>query len=108
MLPDGPREVVRATREPILEGNLREGARHSDGTPFAYTCPSPGHYPWQFYWDSCFTAIVWRRFDRDRSRRELESLLAAQRPDGFIGHTIFWDLPLTGTRRFTYNLVSRD
>ena len=35
-----------------------------------------------------------------------ESLLAAQREDGFIGHTIFWNTPLTGRRRFTYNVTS--
>src|SRR3977135_3262123 len=74
--------------EQTLSQNWREGLRHSDGIPFAYTCPSPNHYPWQWYWDSCFSAISWRRFDRGRSRRELESLLAAQREDGFIGHTI--------------------
>jgi hypothetical protein len=79
-----------------------------DGTPFAYTCPSPGHYPWQWYWDSCFHAIVWRRFEPARSRRELESLLASQYPDGFIGHTIFWNTPLTGLRKFTYNVTAPD
>ena len=76
------------------------------GTPFAFTAPSVGHYPWQFYWDSCFTAITWRHFDPERSRRELDSLLAAQRDDGFIGHTIFWNRPLRGIRRFTYNVTS--
>jgi hypothetical protein len=75
---------------------------------FAYTCPSPHHYPWQWYWDSCFTAIVWRRFDPERSRRELSSLLAAQREDGFIGHTIFWNTPLNGARRLTYNVIEHD
>jgi hypothetical protein len=82
--------------------------RHADGVPFAYTCPSPGHYPWQWYWDSCFAAIAWRHFDPGRSRLELESLLAAQRDDGFIGHTIFWNTPLRGGRRLTYNITSRD
>jgi hypothetical protein len=101
------RELVSALCERILRQNWREGAM-PDGTPFAYTSPSLGHYPWQFYWDSCFTAIAWRHFDRERSHRELESLLAAQRPDGFIGHTIFWDTPLTGGRRFTYNVVARN
>jgi hypothetical protein len=80
--------------------------RPADRVPFAYTCPSPGHYPWQWYWDSCFTAVAWRHFDPNRSKRELESLLAAQQPDGFVGHTIFWDRPLTGPRRFTYNVLS--
>jgi hypothetical protein len=98
--------AILAACKATLEQNWREGTRDEDGVPFAYTCPSPGHYPWQWYWDSCFTAITWRHFDIARSRRELESLLAAQREDGFIGHTIFWDTPLEGFRRFTYNVTS--
>ena len=100
------RAAIRQMCERTLRQNWREGTRNPDGVPFAYTCPSPGHYPWQWYWDSCFTAITWRHFDPDRSRRELESLLAAQREDGFIGHTIFWNTPLRGRRRFTYNVTS--
>jgi hypothetical protein len=92
--------------EATLRRNWREGKRPADGVRFAYTCPSPGHYPWQWYWDSCFTAIAWRHFDPERSRRELQSLLAAQLSDGFIGHTIFWDTPLSGLRRYTYNVLS--
>ena len=75
----------------------RAGPARRTGSPaaaarrrFSYTEPSPGRYPWQWYWDSCFAAIVWRRFEPARARAELESLLAAQRPDGFVGHTIFW------------------
>lgn len=99
--------TIRALCETTLRQNWRQGTRDADGAPFAYTCPSPGHYPWQWYWDSCFAAIAWRHFDPARSRRELESLLSAQRPDGFIGHTIFWNTPLTGRRRLTYNVTSR-
>jgi len=108
-MPPGPDPDVAHIRElchTILRQNWREGVRLSDRTAFAYTCPSPGHYPWQWYWDSCFTAITWRHFDPSRSRRELESLLVARRPDGFIGHTIFWNTPLSGRRRFTYNVTS--
>jgi hypothetical protein len=72
---------------------------------FAYTRPSPERYPWQWYWDSCFSAIVWRRLEPGRARRELETLLAAQREDGFIGHTIFWQRPLSGVRRLYYNVI---
>jgi hypothetical protein len=100
--------TIRALCEATLRQNWREGWRNRDGVPFAYTCPSPGHYPWQWYWDSCFSAVAWRHFDPGRSRRELESLLAAQREDGFIGHTIFWNTPLTGRRRWTYNVTSPD
>jgi hypothetical protein len=89
----------------VLRQNWHEGER--DGTPFAYTEPSPGRYPWQWYWDSCFAAIVWRRFDPAKARAELESLLAAQRPSGFIGHTIFWRRPVSLTRLAFYNVVSR-
>jgi Glycosyl hydrolase family 63 C-terminal domain len=91
-----------------LRRNWRDGVRLQDGVRFAYTRPSPGHYPFQWFWDSCFAAIVWRRFDATRSRTELESLLAAQHEDGFIGHTIFWDTPLNERQRLTYNVVTAD
>ncbi len=89
----------------MLRGGWVEGER--GGTRYAYTRPSPGRYPWQWYWDSCFAAIVWRRFDLARARTELESLLAAQRSDGFIGHTIFWDRPVSLPRLAFYNVASR-
>lgn len=101
------------TVERVLRGNWLEGTRAggTDSGPgpisFAYTRPSPTRYPWQWYWDSCFAAIVWRRFDPERSRIELDSLLAAQRPDGFIGHTIFWDKQVTLDRFPFYNVLSR-
>jgi len=79
-----------------------------DGVEFAYTRPSPGRYRWQWYWDSCFAAIAWRHFDPRRSRAEIETLLAAARPDGFIGHTIFWEHPVSGTRELFYNVIHRD
>lgn len=99
---------IRSACEQTLRGNWREGVRQADGVHFAYTRPSPGHYPFQWYWDSCFAAIVWRRFGAARARSELESLLAAQREDGFIGHTIFWDTPLNERQRLTYNVLSAD
>lgn len=92
--------------ERALHRNWREGVRQADGVRFAYTRPSPGHYPFQWYWDSCFAAVVWRRFNADRARAELQSLLAAESGDGFIGHTIFWDTPLNERQRLTYNVLS--
>jgi hypothetical protein len=99
-------EPVRSLCGAALASNWKVGSR--DGVQFAYTQPSPERYPWQWYWDSCFTAIAWRRFDRTRSRQELETLLAAARPDGFIGHTIFWERPLRGVRRLFYNVIDDD
>jgi len=89
----------------VLRQNWLEGERA--GVRFAYTRPSPTRYPWQWYWDSCFAAIAWRRFDPTRSRTELETLLAAQREDGFIGHTVFWDRPVSLGRLPFYNVASR-
>ncbi|MGC1167102.1 MAG: hypothetical protein WA862_13450 [Solirubrobacterales bacterium] len=97
--------MVVAEAERVLRQNWRVGER--DGVPYAYSQPSPGRYPWQWYWDSCFAAIVWRRYEPARARAELESLLAAQRPDGFVGHTIFWDRPLALPRLLFYNVASR-
>jgi hypothetical protein len=99
------REAVLGETERVLRQNRVGGER--DGVGFEYTEPSPGRYPWQWYWDSCFAAIVWRRFEPRRARAELESLLAAQRPDGFVGHTIFWRRPVTPLRLLFYNVTSR-
>jgi hypothetical protein len=96
---------VRALCEQTLSSSWREGRRSADGVPYGYTRPSPGHYPFQWYWDSCFAAIVRRRFDPGRARTELESLLAAA-DGGFIGHTIFWDAKLNRRQRLTYNVIS--
>ena len=97
-----PLEVAERT----LRASWVEGERR--GTPFAYSRPSPGHYHWQWYWDSCFHAIVWRRFAPERAELELRSLLAGGDEDGFIPHTIFWDRPVDWRRRWTYNITSRD
>jgi hypothetical protein len=99
-----PSELA-ALAERVLRGNWRVGER--EGVPYAYTSPSPRRYPWQWYWDSCFAAIVWRRFDPSRARAELQTLLAAQRADGFIGHTVFWSRPVSLTRLPFYNVLSR-
>jgi hypothetical protein len=89
----------------VLAASWADGER--DGVPYGYTRPSPTRYPWQWYWDSCFAAIVWRRFDPARSRSELESLLRASRDDGFIGHVTFWDHPISFKRLLYYNVDSR-
>jgi len=104
-MPEKARQAVLAETERVLRQNWVIGERN--GTRFEYTEPSPGRYPWQWYWDSCFAAIAWRRFEPRRARAELESLLAAQRPDGFVGHTIFWRGHVSGPRLLFYNVASR-
>lgn len=83
--------VARVTADAfaVLAGNWREG-RVADGTHYGFTCPAPPRYRHQWYWDSCFHAIVWRHFDPARAREELRTLLRGGSGDGFIPHTIFW------------------
>ena len=88
----GRARALRAGAERVLRANWRQG-RYRDGTPYAFTCPATPRYRHQWYWDSCFHAIVWRRFDPGRAREELRTLLRAGRLDGFIPHTVFWDRP---------------
>jgi hypothetical protein len=90
----------------VLEGNWREG-RTPAGLSYGYTCPDAQKYPDQFFWDSCFHALVWSRIDPARAMRELRSLAAAQQPSGLIGHTTFWTGPARPSRAFTYNLLHR-
>jgi hypothetical protein len=101
---DATFDVASAARA-LLEANWREGDYR--GRHYAFSVPSPRSYPWQWYWDSCFHAIVRRRFDPAGARAELETLLAAADPDGFIGHTILWGQPLDAQRAIRYNIAHR-
>jgi hypothetical protein len=86
------RERLRRSAHALLEENWREGV-HPRGGEYGFTCPATPRYRHQWYWDSCFHAIVWSHFDPARARRELRTLLNAGRGDGFIPHTAFWDAP---------------
>jgi glycogen debranching enzyme len=86
------RERLRASARALLESNWREGT-HRSGKDYGFTCPATPRYRHQWYWDSCFHAIVWSHFDPARAQRELRTLLRAGRSDGFIPHTAFWDAP---------------
>lgn len=63
----------------ILKGNDRGG----------YTVPTHGLYPYQWNWDSAFAALGFAEHDLDRAYTELETLLAAQWPNGMVPHIVF-------------------
>jgi hypothetical protein len=88
----------------VLDANWRAGV--ADGVPFGYARPDADKYPAQFLWDSCFHAFSFAHLDPARGREELRTLLRAQEPDGFLGHTIFWDAPIRRTRRAFYNVLA--
>ena len=102
--PDVLRNVQARCAE-MFQGNWREGQRGD--VPYAYTSPSPGRYPWQWYWDSWLIAIAKRHVDPAQAGLELNTLLSAMQYDGLIGHTIFWGEPISRTRRLFYTVHSR-
>ncbi|MDP1731285.1 MAG: hypothetical protein Q8L54_08950 [Devosia sp.] len=54
-----------------------------------YAVPTKGLYPFQWNWDSCFTALGQSHFDSDRAWTEIETLFAHQRQDGMVPHMVF-------------------
>lgn len=72
------------------------------GRTLTYTVPSGGRYPFQWFWDSCFHAVVWARIDPDRASDEVRALFAVQAEDGFIPHVIFWDERRVSRRMWHY------
>lgn len=81
-------DLLQSAKE-LLEANTRTAEK--DGRRYRFTVPSPIVYPFQWFWDSCFHAIVWTHFDIERAKDELRWLFAFQSPNGFIPHVIFWD-----------------
>jgi hypothetical protein len=54
-----------------------------------YTVPTKGLYPFQWNWDSCFTALGQVHYDEARAWTEIETLFAHQWPDGMVPHIVF-------------------
>lgn len=75
----------------LLLSNVKTGYSRRLKKDYFYICPSRKTYPFQWFWDSCFHAIVMRHFDTTLAKQELLSLVSVQREDGFLPHTIFWD-----------------
>ena len=74
----------------VLYGNLRTGYSRWAKENYKYICPSYPHYPHQWFWDSCFHAIVLSHFDVELAKNEIRSLLKVQKDNGFIPHVIYW------------------
>jgi hypothetical protein len=77
-----------------LADNRRQGESRIPPARYDYTCPSPATYPFQWNWDSAFHAIALSHHDPARARAEVESLLLAQQPSGFVPHMVLWQAEL--------------
>ena len=63
--------------------------RHKD--KFQYTVPSPTSYPYQWFWDSCFHAVVLSHFNITGAKKEILSLVSKQFDNGMFPHMIYWE-----------------
>lgn len=84
------KELFERTRKVLYE-NMIKG--NKDGqTSFHYTKPSPGRYPFQFFWDTCFHVFILSALkEHNMAKEHLISLFAMQEENGFVGHMIYWD-----------------
>ena len=100
-------QELRAAVINLYRANRQQGHAAWRGIVYDFTCPAVGLYPHQWFWDSCFHAIVLSRFDVPRAEAELDTLLAGQRPDGFIPHATYWAGRETSTASDAYRVASR-
>ncbi len=80
-------EQVRA----LLMRHVREGYSALLGQHYCYLMPSPGRYPFQWFWDTCFHVLMLVELGEcELAKRAFRSLFAMQTDRGFVGHMIFW------------------
>ncbi len=84
-------ELIRERVRDLLQANLSEGYSEQLKTHYCYIKPSPGKYPYQWWWDTYFEVFMLCDLgEYDIAKRSMVSLFAMQEPDGFVGHMIFW------------------
>lgn len=84
-------ERVAAEARRVLKGNRQTGISDWDGMRYDFVCPSPTHYPFQWFWDSAFHAIALLHVDPELAKQELRCLMQGAQPDGFIAHMLLWE-----------------
>ncbi|MBI4348639.1 MAG: hypothetical protein HY553_17505 [Elusimicrobia bacterium] len=84
-------ERVAAEARRVLAGNRRRGVSAWEGKRYDFVCPSPTHYPFQWFWDSAFHAVALLHVDPELAKREIRCLLQGQRADGFMPHMLLWE-----------------
>ncbi|MFH1176698.1 MAG: trehalase family glycosidase [Acidobacteriota bacterium] len=96
-------QAVRA----LYQRNRQRGHAAWCNTDYDFVCPSLGTYPFQWFWDSCFHAIVLSHFDLDRARAELRTLLHNAAGDGLVSHVTLWQRERFEKLLATYSIAYR-
>ncbi|MDQ3654392.1 MAG: trehalase-like protein [Chloroflexota bacterium] len=86
-------EIRQAVRKMLL-ANTHEGWSDRFQTEYCYIQPSPGTYPYQYFWDTCLHVFILTALDEHGlAMKNMVSLFAMQEDDGFVGHMLFWSNP---------------
>ena len=98
---------LRARVDELYRRNRQTGAAAWCGADYDFVCPSEGTYPFQWFWDSCFHAIVLTHIDVERAKSEIRSLLVNAQPDGLVPHVTFWQRDRYEEMLATYAIAYR-
>ncbi len=98
---------LRARVDELYRRNRQTGAAAWCGADYDFVCPSEGTYPFQWFWDSCFHAIVLTHIDIERAKAEIRSLLVNAQPDGLVPHVTFWQRDRYEEMLSTYSIAYR-
>src|SRR5262245_22992636 len=98
---------MRDTVAALYARNRQRGTAPWCDKDYDFVCPSTGTYPFQWFWDSCFHAIVLSHFDVERGESELRGLLSQIQPDGLVPHVIFWQRERYEELLSTYDIAYR-
>ncbi|MDT0676976.1 MGH1-like glycoside hydrolase domain-containing protein [Autumnicola musiva] len=75
----------------LLNDNMEKGGGKNKPF-FHFTRPSPGTYPYNFFWDTCFHVFIFCSLGEDEmAKKHIRSLFALQNKDEFVGHMIYWN-----------------
>lgn len=82
-------EEIKAHAREVLYRNMISGRK--GGFNYHYTKPSPGTYPFQYFWDTCFHIFTLTALGEvEMAKKHVHSLFEMQRSDGFVGHMNYW------------------
>jgi glycogen debranching enzyme len=98
---------LRARVDELYRRNRQTGTAAWCGADYDFVCPSEGTYPFQWFWDSCFHAIVLTHIDIERAKAEIRSLLVNAQPDGLVPHVTFWQRDRYEPMLATYAIAYR-
>jgi len=85
-------EEIKEKVRRLMYDNVRARVSPYLKAHYCYVMPSPGKYPFQWWWDTCFHIFILCSLDEmELARQNLRSLFTMQKKNGFVGHMIFWE-----------------